>query len=161
MDAKLSKDIIAAVDAGFDDQVKLNADLPAFPSLRGQEATAQDFMADQYRRRDLPVDRWKIDVADIEHLPGFSPVAVSYENAFNVVGVHRPKEAKGRSLIVNGHIDVVPTGPLDLWTSPPFAPKVENGWLYGRGSGGMKGRLIAGLARVRGVDNAGHTPAAR
>jgi acetylornithine deacetylase len=160
MDDKLSKDIIAAVDAGFDDQVKLTADLTAFPSLRGQEATAQDFMAEQYRRRDLPVDRWKIDVADIEHLPGFSPVAVSYENAFNVVGVHRPKETKGRSLIVNGHIDVVPTGPLDLWTNPPFAPRVENGWLYGRGSGDMKAGLIAGLAAFDALDRVGYRPAA-
>ncbi|WP_395022165.1 ArgE/DapE family deacylase [Dongia sp.] len=160
MDATLSKDIIAAVDAGFDNQVKLTADLTAFPSLRGQEATAQDFMADQYRRRGLPVDRWKIEVADIEHLPGFSPVAVSYENAFNVVGVHRPKQAKGRSLIINGHIDVVPTGPLDLWTSPPFAPRVENGWLYGRGSGDMKAGLIAGLCAFDALDKLGYRPAA-
>ncbi len=160
MDEKLSKDIIAAVDAGFDAQVKLTADLTAFPSLRGQEATAQDFMADQYRRRDLKVDRWQIDVDDIKHLPGFSPVAVSYDNAINVVGVHRPKEAKGRSLILNGHIDVVPTGPLDLWTHPPFAPRVENGWLYGRGSGDMKAGLIAGMAAFDALDRLGYRPAA-
>jgi acetylornithine deacetylase len=160
MDEKLSKDIIAAVDAGFDDQVKLTADLTAFPSVRGAEATAQDFMAEQYRRRGLPVDRWKINVADIEHLPGFSPVAISYENAINVVGVHRPKAAKGRSLILNGHIDVVPTGPLDLWTKPPFAPHVENGWLYGRGSGDMKAGLIAGLAAFDALDRLGYRPAA-
>jgi acetylornithine deacetylase len=160
MDEKLSKDIIAAVDAGFDAQVKLTADLTAFPSLRGQEATAQDFMAEQYRRRALPVDRWKINVADIEHLPGFSPVAVSYDHAINVVGVHRPKETKGRSLILNGHIDVVPTGPLDLWTHPPFAPRVENGWLYGRGSGDMKAGLIAGLAAFDALDRLGYRPAA-
>jgi acetylornithine deacetylase len=160
MDAALSNDIIAAVDAGFDDQVKLTADLTAFPSLRGQEATAQDFMAEQYRRRDLKVDRWKINVEDIEHLPGFSPVAVSYDNAINVVGVHRPKQAKGRSLILNGHIDVVPTGPLDLWTHPPVAPRVENGWLYGRGSGDMKAGLIAGLAAFDALVRLGYRPAA-
>ncbi len=160
MDEKLSKDIIAAVDAGFDDQVKMTADLTAFPSLRGQEATAQDFMAEQYRRRDLKVDRWQIDVDDIKHLPGFSPVAVSYDNAINVVGVHRPKDVKGRSLILNGHIDVVPTGPLDLWTNPPFAPRVENGWLYGRGSGDMKAGLIAGMAAFDALDRLGYRPAA-
>jgi acetylornithine deacetylase len=160
MDERLSKGIIAAVDSGFDDQVKLTAELTAFPSLRGAEATAQDFMAEQYRRRDLKVDRWKINVEDIEHLPGFSPVAVSYDNAINVVGVHRPKEAKGRSLILNGHIDVVPTGPLDLWSHPPFAPRVEDGWLYGRGSGDMKAGLIAGLAAFDALDRLGYRPAA-
>ena len=160
MDETLSRDIIAAVDAGFDDQVKLTADVTALPSTRGQEATAQDFMADQYRRRGLAVDRWKIDVEDIRDLPGFSPVAVSYDNAFNVVGAHRPKESKGRSLILNGHIDVVPAGPLDLWTSPPFAPRVENGWLYGRGSGDMKGGLVAALAAFDAIDRLGYRPAA-
>ena len=160
MDKTLARDIIAAVDAGFDDQVKLTVDVTALPSLRGQEATAQDFMADQYRRRGLAVDRWKIDVADIQDLPGFSPVAVSYDNAFNVVGAHRAREKKGRSLILNGHIDVVPTGPLDLWTTPPFAPHVENGWLYGRGSGDMKAGLIAALAAFDAVDRLGYRPAA-
>jgi acetylornithine deacetylase len=160
MDEQLSQDIIAAVDAGFDAQVKLTADLTALPSLRGQEATAQDFMAAQYRGRGLGVDRWKIEIDDIKDLPGFSPVAVSYDNAFNVVGVHRPRAAKGRSLILNGHIDVVPTGPLDLWSRPPFAPHVENGWLYGRGSGDMKAGLIAGLAAFDALDRLGYRPAA-
>jgi len=160
MDENLSRDIVAAVDAGFDGQVKLTADLTAFPSTRGAEATAQDFMAEQYRRRGLKVDRWQIDVEDIRHLPGFSPVAVSYDNAINVVGVHRPAESKGRSLILNGHIDVVPTGPLDLWTKPPFAPHVENGWLYGRGAGDMKAGLIAGLAAFDALDRLGYRPAA-
>jgi acetylornithine deacetylase len=160
MDQSLSRDIIAAVDAGFDDQVRLTADLTALPSTRGQEAPAQDFMTGHYRRRGLAVDRWKIAVEDIRHLPGFSPVAVSYDNAFNVVGVHRPKEAKGRSLILNGHIDVVPAGPLDLWSRPPFAPHVENGWLYGRGAGDMKAGLIAALAAFDAVDRLGYRPAA-
>jgi acetylornithine deacetylase len=160
MDEILSRDIMAAVDAGFDDQVKLTADVTALPSLRGQEATAQDFMAAQYRRRGLAVDRWKINVEDIQDLPGFSPVAVSYDNAFNVVGAHRPNQAKGRSLILNGHIDVVPTGPLDLWSRAPFAPHVENGWLYGRGSGDMKAGLIAALAAFDAVDRLGYRPAA-
>ena len=160
MDQTLSRDIIAAVDAGFDEQVKLTAEVTALPSLRGQEATAQDFMAEQYHRRGLGVDRWKINVEDIQDLPGFSPVAVSYDNAFNVVGVHRPKQKKGRSLILNGHIDVVPTGPLDLWTRPPFAPHVENGWHYGRGSGDMKGGLVAALAAFDAVDRLGYRPAA-
>ena len=138
--------IIGAVDQGFDAQTALTEDLIRFPSVRGQEATAQDFMAKQYRQRGLDVDQWRISLDDIKHLPGFSPVTVSYDNAFNVVGAHRPRSVSGRSLILNGHIDVVPTGPLDLWSRPPFDPWRDGDWLYGRGGGDMKAGLVCALA---------------
>ena len=42
-----------------------------------------------------------------------------------------------------GHTDVVPTGPLAQWTSPPFEPQIRDGMLYGRGAADMKGSLAA------------------
>jgi succinyl-diaminopimelate desuccinylase len=44
-----------------------------------------------------------------------------------------------------GHTDVVPTGPLEQWTSPPFAPEIRDGKLYGRGAADMKSSLAAAL----------------
>ncbi|MBN8462949.1 MAG: succinyl-diaminopimelate desuccinylase [Dechloromonas sp.] len=44
-----------------------------------------------------------------------------------------------------GHTDVVPTGPLDQWSSPPFAPEIRDGMLYGRGAADMKSSLAAML----------------
>ncbi len=131
-----------------------------YPSLRGQEHTAQDFLYEQMARRGLTMDRWAIDVEAIKHHPGFSPVAVDYSNAFNVVGAHRPREAKGKSLILNGHVDVVPLGPLDMWERPPFDPVIEGDWLYGRGSGDMKAGLIANLAALDALKRLGYQPAA-
>lgn len=49
----------------------------------------------------------------------------------------------GPVLCFAGHTDVVPTGPLHQWTSPPFTPTVRNGLLYGRGAADMKGSLAA------------------
>src|SRR5208337_2172178 len=112
LDQEMTTTIMKAVDAGFDDQIELTAELVRFPSVRGAEHTAQDFLAAEMRRRGLAVDRFLVRVEDIENLPGFSPVHVNYDNAFNVVGCHRVDNPKGRSLILNGHIDVVPTGPL-------------------------------------------------
>ncbi|MDU0810154.1 MAG: succinyl-diaminopimelate desuccinylase [Burkholderia sp.] len=50
---------------------------------------------------------------------------------------------EGKLLVFAGHTDVVPTGPLEQWTSPPFVPTHRNGKLYGRGASDMKTSLAA------------------
>jgi len=42
-----------------------------------------------------------------------------------------------------GHTDVVPTGPVEQWDTPPFEPTIKDGFLYGRGAADMKGSLAA------------------
>ena len=160
LDAQLSQDILAAVEAGFEDQVGFTQDLIRLPSLRGQEQTAQDFMHRALSTRGYAVDRWAIDVEEIRHHPGFSPVKVDYSQALNVVGTHRPRDEVGRSLILNGHIDVVPTGPADIWTAPPFEPRRDGDWLYGRGSGDMKAGLAANIFALDALKRMGYQPAA-
>ena len=51
--------------------------------------------------------------------------------------------AAGPIVVFAGHTDVVPTGPLEEWTSAPFEPTIRDGFLYGRGSADMKGSLAA------------------
>lgn len=46
-------------------------------------------------------------------------------------------------LVFAGHTDVVPTGPVEAWSSPPFEPTLVDGTLYGRGAADMKGSLAA------------------
>ena len=70
-DPDLTHRILQAVNDGFQDQLDFIAALTGFPSLRGQEATAQDFMAEAFRVRGYSVDRWRIDIDDIKDLPGF------------------------------------------------------------------------------------------
>ena len=57
LEAKLATEIMTAVDDGFDEQVNFTAELVKFPSRRGAEQTAQDFMAAALRERGLAVDR--------------------------------------------------------------------------------------------------------
>ncbi len=54
----------------------------------------------------------------------------------------------GPLLCLAGHTDVVPSGPLDQWTSDPFSPTVRDGRLYGRGAADMKGSLAAMVTAV-------------
>ena len=157
---QLDANICSAVDAAFDQQVAFLQALVRYPSQRGQEHTAQDYMHNCMQDRGLGVDRFRVDVDRIKHHPGFSPVSVSYENAFNVVGTHTPRNVTGKSLILNGHIDVVPTGPTEMWTVPPYDPQIINGWLHGRGAGDMKAGLAANLFALDALNACGVQPAA-
>ncbi|MFZ0789007.1 MAG: succinyl-diaminopimelate desuccinylase [Chromatiaceae bacterium] len=58
--------------------------------------------------------------------------------------------SSGPLLCLAGHTDVVPPGPLEDWTSPPFEPTLRNGLLYGRGAADMKGSLAAMITAVEG-----------
>jgi len=160
LDPDLASRILDAVDEGFERQVTFTQDLVRFPSQRGQEHTCQDFLYQAMRARGLVMDRWAIDVSEIEGHPGFSPVKVSYDNAINVVGAHRPRNQTGRSLILNGHVDVVPVGPADMWTRPPYEPWIDGDWLYGRGAGDMKAGLAANLFALDALESSGFQPAA-
>lgn len=160
IDTKIKQRILEAVDSNFDSQLALTADLVRIPSQRGEEATAQDFMATAYRERDLSVDRWKINLDDIRDLPGFSPASISYDNAYNTVGTWRASTQSGKSLILNGHIDVVPNGPLEFWDIPPYQPDIIDGWMNGRGAGDMKAGLIANIAAFDAIRLAGFEPTA-
>ena len=51
-------------------------------------------------------------------------------------------------MVLAGHTDVVPTGDLTAWTSPPFEPTVRDGKLYGRGAADMKSSLAAFIVAV-------------
>src|SRR6185503_2408837 len=54
----------------------------------------------------------------------------------------------GPVLCFAGHTDVVPTGPLDEWRSPPFEPTLRDGMLYARGAADMKSGLAAMVTAV-------------
>ena len=161
LDASLSTQIMSAVDEKFDEQVSVLADLVRIPSTRYREAPAQDMMARLFKAESLSVDRWQIHVEDLKHLPGFSPKHQDYDDAWNVVGSWRPNSPKGRSLILNGHIDVVPEGPHEMWTvAPPFEPRIKDGWLHGRGSGDMKAGLVLNHYALIALKRLGWRPAA-
>lgn len=158
MDKQIETQILQAVDARFDEQMQFLLALSAYPSTRGNEQVAQNFMASALTERGYAVDKWEIDVNDIAHLPGFSPVAGNYEEAVNVVGTRR-SNGTGKSLILNGHIDVVPVGPTDMWDTPPFEPHMDGGWMYGRGVGDMKAGLTTNLYALDALRDLGFAPA--
>ncbi len=73
-----------------------------------------------------------------EHLP-FGPSDFRVSNLWAVHRGQRP----GPTVVLAGHTDVVPTGPLAAWTSDPFVPSHRDGRLYGRGAADMKTSIAA------------------
>jgi acetylornithine deacetylase len=164
-DAELHARLSAAVDANWDAQVDWLKALVAFPSLRGQEGPCQDWIARQLAGRGLQVDRYTLAEVAMDHLPGFSPVMdTDYVKAVQVVASLRAPQAqggtRGRSLIMQGHVDVVPTGPADMWASPPFAPTIDGGRMRGRGANDMKSGVCAMVFALDALRTAGYLPAA-
>ncbi|MDP8917492.1 MAG: ArgE/DapE family deacylase [Pseudomonadota bacterium] len=135
--------ILAAVDMAFESQVGFLSDLIRCASLREHEAEVQQLVEATLLDRGYDVQRQMIDEALIGKHPAFSPATISYENSWNVIGLHNPEIIQGRSLILNAHVDIVPTGDPKRWQYLPFEPTRDSEWLYGRGSGDMKAGLSA------------------
>ncbi len=74
---------------------------------------------------------------------GFSCEQIDSGAVKNLWATRTLGAGNGPHLVFAGHTDVVPTGPLDQWTSPPFEPTLNNGHLYGRGAADMKASLAA------------------
>ncbi len=107
-----------------------------------------------------PPRRVPVDVDALSGRPGFSPPLIPYAGRDNVVAEFLPRTRTGRSLLLQGHVDVVPEGAADLWTTPPFEPAIRDGRMYGRGAGDMKAGLVAIVMALRALHEAGFQPAA-
>jgi len=66
----------------------------------------------------------------------------------NVDNLYARRGTTGPLLVFAGHTDVVPTGPLDKWHTPPFEPTIKDGILYARGAADMKTSLAAFITSI-------------
>ncbi|HEY9040397.1 MAG TPA: ArgE/DapE family deacylase [Roseovarius sp.] len=160
LDADLRKNIIQAVSDGFEDQIAFTQDLVRMPSLRGHEHPVQDLLHRTLQSRGYAMDRFQMDREAIAAHPGGSKISEHHSDAPIVVGIHRPRDEKGRSLILQSHLDVVPEGLHDMWSDPPFSGKIDGDWMYGRGAGDMKAGAAANIFALDALRRIGLQPAA-
>ena len=143
--------------ASLDEQglIKALRDLVRIPSATGQEAAAQNWLAQQMRHFGLDVDLWDIDVAELQRHPQFPGMEVdrSKDRAVGLVATWRREAgaASGRRLVFNGHIDVVPEGDRASWQYEPWGADLVDGRIYGRGACDMKGGLMAALFAIKAI----------
>ena len=145
----------AEIDGRFADAVTLLQELVRQPSTLGKVRSAQEIV---YRHLcHLGLDTWITDIEPdvVAGQPAFAPVAWSSAGQPNVWGVLPAAGTGGRSLVLNGHIDVVPAGPADQWRYDPWGASIAGDRLYGRGAMDMKGGLVAALLAIEAVSRAG------
>jgi len=161
LDPGARRAILEAADGLREEAVEALARLVRCPSTLGQEAGALEEMARAYRALGLEPRHVPTEPERLAAHPGFSPPLVPYAGRDNVVAVHRPRAApRGRSLTLQGHVDVVPEGAADMWETPPYEPSVRNGRMHGRGAGDMKAGIVAYCTAYRALRLAGLQPAA-
>jgi acetylornithine deacetylase len=128
-------------------------------SLPGQETSAAEFLEVELAKLGLASERIMLRTEELKDLPLYSPACCPDGGRFNVLARHEPHDNTGRSVLFNGHLDVVPTGPDALWTESPFAGGLHDGWVYGRGAGDMKAGLVCVMAAFKALQDIGVQPA--
>jgi acetylornithine deacetylase len=138
-------------------------ELVRIPSLPGQEQQAQKFVAAKLTDLKLEVTTIESRLDQLKDHPAFCDDGVPFRQRMNVVGrwpgIEKGKErTTSRSLILNGHIDVVPTGNQSLWLDSPWSGKIDRGRLFGRGSCDMKAGIAASIFAIDILQRLGFTP---
>ena len=125
--------------------------------LGGHEIVGQRVIEQRFKSMGADtIDIWEPDDAFLtEQFYEFNR-GHPYAGRPNVVGVFKGTGG-GRSLILNGHIDVMPSGDESAWSAPPFAATEHDGQLIGRGACDMKGGLAAAILALEAVRRSGIT----
>jgi acetylornithine deacetylase len=148
--------VLAEVDRRFDDTVEFLRQLVREPSVLGNERGAQDLVFARLAQMGLSPEMWDLDLEQLRAHPLFVDLSsmypeLTYDGRPNVTAVWPAAASGGRSLILNGHIDVVSPEPLSSWTHDPWGAAVEGDWLHGRGAADMKSGIAAMLLAVDAV----------
>jgi len=133
--------------------VRLAQDLIRVPSVTGNERAVQDLVALMLEEAGLEVDRFEADVSRLKAHPRFPGMEVERSEAVLVAGLLGQKDE--RSLILNGHVDVVPVGDRQAWHASPWSAHIQAGRLYGRGACDMKAGLAVGISAAAALKKSG------
>jgi len=135
--------VISYIDNSKQQIVDFLRKLISFPSVTGNEKGIQTFISSWLNDQlGITADVWEPDLEQLRKHPGYVPVDEDYKNRPNVVGVYKGK-GSGRSLLFNGHVDVIPAGPEEAWNTNPWEGTIRDGRIYGRGASDMKSGLAA------------------
>ncbi len=147
MSASVTEKLLQRIDDNRDQAISFLQQMIAIPSVTGDEAKIQKFLADYMGKIGLDVDMWETDWEELKRHPGYRPVDRGYEGRPNIVATLKGTGG-GRSLLLNGHTDVIPVGGGEGWSDNPWSATIKNGRIYGRGSADMKSGVASHIMAV-------------
>ena len=156
--APLPSAVATAVNAVQPERlVALLQELIAVPSVTGSaaESDAQHRVGRRLDGYGLDTDLWQIDLAATLSDPDFPGLEAARDEAWGLVGSWTGSDPDAPTVVLNGHIDVVPPGDLSAWSGSPWSGAVRDGQVYGRGACDMKGGLACQLLAVEVLRAAG------
>jgi acetylornithine deacetylase len=147
MNTSLREKVLAKIDKRREQSIAFLQKMIAIPSVTGDEAKIQKFLADHMAGLGLAIDMWETNWDELKKHPGYRPVDRGYEGRPNIVATLKGAGG-GRSLLLNGHTDVIPVGGGEGWSDDPWSAKIKNGRIYGRGSADMKSGVASHIMAV-------------
>jgi len=157
MSAELRRKVLEKINERREASIAFLQKIIAIPSVTGDEARIQKFLADYMTQLGLAVDAWETDWEQLKIHPAYRTVERGYEGRPNIVATLKGTGG-GRSLLLNGHTDVIPVGDGKGWSDDPWSAKIKGGRIYGRGSCDMKSGVASHVMAVESILAAGGRP---
>jgi len=157
MEARVINEIMDTVDRLGDDITETLRQLVRIPSIVGHEGPAQAYLSEQYENLGLEVTALEANRDKLKNHPAFIDSGLGFDGRPNLIG-KLPGHPGKKSIILNGHVDVVSPEPVDQWRRDPWGAEIEDNRLYGRGAMDMKAGLVANLYALKALMEAGLKP---
>jgi len=157
VDESIKNKVLKEIEKRRDEVIVILGKLVKIPSVVGHEGKAQQTINQLYEEAGLKCVRFQADHEKIAKHEAFVESNLPLIKRPNIIGI-KPGNPKSRSLILNGHIDVVSPEPVNQWTHDPWGAEIVNEKLYGRGSADMKGGLTANFMALKTLLELGLNP---
>ncbi|GIO24136.1 ArgE/DapE family deacylase [Oceanobacillus sp. J11TS1] len=156
-DIDVTESVFKQIDNSWEREVQFLQKLCQFPSTLGNEASIQQFIADFLENEvGLSVTKVIPNPEKLSSHPGYSKPEWSYDERPVVIGeYHAEGKKKGKSVIFQGHIDVVSPEPVSFWEHHPWGAEIVGNKLYGRGTADMKSGVAAMIYALKAIQDAG------
>lgn len=155
---KILKELFDTIERNRDDLIQIISELIKIPSVVGKEGNAQAHIRASYADLGLSVESFDAVKEEIETHPAYIRAPYEYENRPNIIGTLAGDD-EARSIILNGHVDVVSPEPLDRWTHDPWGGEVSGNRIFGRGACDMKAGLATNAYALKSILDCGIRPA--